>query len=147
MSAIFRVLSGTARMRVAGLEADVTAPWEEAGIEYAPAVARPKDLSGIERFKAAVAEGMLTDLQAPAMGAADVIPGQGRRGQQVQARVQVEAVDDPVYLRIWQDRTSAHPDETFGRGAEASETLLQPGEVWEGNVAHQNAWTVIAVTG
>lgn len=147
MSAIFRILSGTARMRINGMEADVTAPWEEAGVEYVPGEPRPTETSGIARFVQAVGRAMLTDIKAPAMGAADVIPGEGRRGQQVQARIQVEAVDDPVFLRIWQDRTSAHPDETFGRGAEASETLLQPGEVWEGNVAHQNAWTVIAVTG
>lgn len=147
MSATFRILSGTARMRIAGMEADVAAPWEEHGIEYAPAVARPKDLSGIERFKAAVAEGMLTDLNAPAMGAADVIPGEGVRGKQVEAIIEVEAVDEPVFLKLWQDRGSAHPDETFGQGAVASELLLQPGETWSGPVAHQNAWTVLAVTG
>jgi hypothetical protein len=141
------VLTGTARLRISGVEADVSAPWEERGIEYTPAVARPKDLSGIEKFKAAVAEGMLTDLNAPSMGAADVVPGEGAWGKQVEATIEVEAVDEPVFLKLWQDRTSAHPDETFGQGAEASELLLQPGETWRGPVCHQNAATVLAVTG
>jgi hypothetical protein len=147
MSATFRVLSGTAKLRIAGLEADVTAPWEEHGIDYVPVVAKPTELSGLEKFKEAVATGMLTDIKAPAMGAADVTPSQGVRGQQVDAVVEVEAADSPVFLKVWQDRTSAHPDETFGQGAEASEVLLNPGETWRGNVAHQNAWTVLAITG
>lgn len=146
MSATFRVLSGAAKLRIAGLDAEVNAPWEESGIEYTPDVARPTGLEGLERFKQAVIAEMKTYVGAPAMGAADVLPGTGETPRQVAGIIEVEAVDDPVFLILFPDPTSAHPDETFGQKSEQVELTLQPGEKWTGPVAHANAWTLIAMT-
>lgn len=147
MSAIFRVLEGAAVLRIAGLETEVKAPWEESGIEYTPDVVRPSGLEGLDKFKQAVLAEMLSYVGAPAMGAADVLPGTGVMPRQVDGTIEVEAVDNPVFLVLFPDPTSAHPDETFGQKSEQVELTLQPGETWRGPVAHANAWTLIAMTG
>jgi hypothetical protein len=146
MSATFRVLSGSATLRIGGQAAVVNAPWEEAGIEYQPGVARPASMAGLEAFRKAVIDEMKAYAGAPAMGSADVLPAQGVTPKQVQGVIEVEAVDDPVYLILFPDPTSAHPDETFGQKSEQVELTLNAGEKWIGPVAHANAWTLIAMT-
>jgi hypothetical protein len=84
---------------------------------------------------------MKNQVSAPAMGAADY------PGTQVAGTIEVEAVDDPVFLLLFPDPESAHPDETFGQPSEQVELTLAPGEKWTGPVAHGNVWTLIAMTG
>jgi hypothetical protein len=137
MSATFRVLKGRANIRINGVTADVAAPWEERGIEFNPAA--PKDATVASKIESE----MRSDLYAPAMGAADILPSQGTTGQQVYGLVEIEAEDGPIEFTHYADIQSAHPDEVFGQAKPQTDITLQPGEKLTVEVSHQNAWTFV----
>ena len=82
---------------------------------------------------------MTAQLEAPSMGSAS------RPGDRVAGTVEVEAVAGQVLIQVYRDAAkSPHPDETFGQTNYTTEDiLLQPGEVWTGAVAENNAATVV----
>jgi hypothetical protein len=135
MSATIRVTSGTVKVRLDGVVDVVHAPFVFEGVEWDPAV--PKDDPS---FKDQVLRKMDQDLTCPAVGSAS------EPFNKVEGVFSIEAVDEPVFLVVYSDKTSPHPDETFGQPAPSKEIVLNPGEIFESAVIEDNAWTALFLT-
>jgi hypothetical protein len=146
MSATIEVLTGACNVRLDGVSEVVNAPFTIEGVDYDPQVARPTLAEEIDKFKTAVIAAMETDLKCPAVGSASTPPVQGAAGVKVAGTFRITAVDEPVFLRLYAEKTSAHPDETFGQPAPQTEATLDPGESIELATVDSNAWTALILT-
>jgi hypothetical protein len=137
MSATIRVTSGTVKVRMDGAVEVVTEPFVYEGVEWDPGV--PKDDPDLREK---VRREMIEQVSCPAIGSASKGPFELTSGT-----VQIEAVEDPVFLLVMQAKSSPHPDETFGQPApEPVEVYLNPGESFETVMIEDNAWTVLVLT-
>jgi hypothetical protein len=138
MSAKIEILSGTVKARVDGVVENVMAPFTFEGVEFSDPKYTDTDLPD------ALEEAIATDLQAPAFGSASTPPssdapfGSIRDGQ-----FRITAVDGKVSMRVYGEKTSAHPDETFGQPAPETHVTLDPGQSQTFDTVEANAWTVI----